>query len=382
MAETDNSHGRRTILFAAWAPFFSGAERALLLTIRGLERNRYRPYVLVGTEGELIQQLREAGVPCSVIDFRTTDKRHPLAFAKSVWRIVRIARAQKAAILHANEVPIFQPCGYAARLLGIPAICHVRFPEGASGFEWFLKPGFTRALFVSDYLRRYGETEAPQVFAGRSETVYDGVAMPATLDDDQRQSLRKELGLYTGHPTVGLAGQVAEVKGIWDFIEAARLLIAKGVTATFVVVGDDLKGRGRLRREMERRVQELGLDSWFRFTGFRTDASTLVQLFDVVAVPSHIEPLGNATLEAMAAGRPVVGSRVGGIPEMVVEGETGLLVPPKQPDQLAAALERLLASPELGQKFGAAGRERARTAFSIDRHAAQIQAIYDSLVAG
>ena len=160
------------------------------------------------------------------------------------------------------------------------------------------------------------------------------------------------------------------------------LLVAKGVAATFAVLGDDLKGHGTLRRAMEERVAALDLSSHFRFLGFRPDAPRLIPAFDVITVPSHIEPLGNATLEAMAAGRPVVGSRVGGIPEMVVEGETGVLVPPQDPDALAAALEPLIASPEQRQRLGRAARERAERAFSLGVHAARLQEVYDSVLSG
>lgn len=370
----------RTVLFAAGAPFFSGAERALLLTIQGLDRQRYQPHVIVGTDGEFACQLGLAEIPFTIAEFRNSDKRHPVDWLQSIGRIVAIARRQQAAIVHANEVPTFQPCGYAARLLGIPTVCHVRFLDGSAGFEWFLKPGFTRAIFVSNYLRHYGEQEAPHLFAGKSETIHDGVLWPPQLDSARRTLLRAELGISGDEPTVALVGQIAEVKGIWEFVVAARLLAAKGIAARFVVVGDDLREAGRLRREMEQRIEQLGLSRRFHFTGFRTDASTLIPLFDVVAVPSHVEPLGNATLEAMAAGRPVVGSRIGGIPEMVIDGETGLLVPPKQPDQLAAALEQLLKDRGLRQRLGVAGLDRAKSFFGIERHVARIQAVYDNIL--
>src|SRR5207249_2718587 len=102
-----------------------------------------------------------------------------------------------------------------------------------------------------------------------------------------------------------------------------------------------------------------GLSTRFRFLGFRRDAPRIVQAFDVIAVPSHVEPLGNATLEAMAAGRPVVGSRVGGLPEMVVDGETGLLVPPSNPPALAAAIERLVFDEPLRLRMSIMARQRA-----------------------
>ena len=126
---------------------------------------------------------------------------------------------------------------------------------------------------------------------------------------------------------VAFTGQISEIKGIWEFIDAAEQLAARRAPATFAVLGDDLKNKGALRRKAEEAVAAKGLGAHVKFLGFKPDAPRLIPAFDLIAVPSHVEPLGNATLEAMAAERPVVGARVGGIPEMIVDGETGSLVP-------------------------------------------------------
>ena len=143
--------------------------------------------------------------------------------------------------------------------------------------------------------------------------------------------------------------------------------------------GDVVVVTSKVVSKAEGRVRSLGLDEHFRFLGFRPDAPALIPLFDVVAVPSHVEPLGNATLEAMAAGRPVVGARVGGIPEMVVDGETGLLVAPRAPADLAEALRRLISDPALRARLGAAGAHRARSAFSLEAHVTRLEEVYSTL---
>jgi glycosyltransferase involved in cell wall biosynthesis len=372
----------RTVLYLAWAPFFSGAERALLLTVQHLDPARYRPHVILGTSGETLAAFRAAGVSCEVVSIARLDKRHPLRWAASVARVARIGRRVQAAIVHSNDAPSFQPGGFAGRVLGIPAVTHIRFPDTTAGFAWFLRPAPSRVFFVSEHLRADAIAQSRDLFEDRSDVVYDAVALPDPISDEARVELRRSLGLLDDRVVVGLTGQVAEIKGIWEFLDAAHLLVGKGVEATFAVLGDDLKGHGALRRAMEQRVAALDLASHFRFLGFRPDAPRLIPAFDVITVPSHIEPLGSATLEAMAAGRPVVGSRVGAIPEMVVEGETGVLVPAQDPDALAKALEPLIASPEQRQRLGRVARERAKRTFSLGVHAARLQAVYDSLLGG
>jgi glycosyltransferase involved in cell wall biosynthesis len=295
----------------------------------------------------------------------------------TVARFAWLARREGAAIVHSNDLPSFQPAGYAARIVAIPALTHVRFPDAKTGFEWFLKPGFHRALFVSNSLRIEALKEAPDLFTERSEVVYDGVMVPPLVTEGERRDLRDELGLPVDRTIVVLAGQVAEVKGIWDYIEAARILSERRLPVQFAVLGDDLRNNGALRRDAERVVRERGLSDVVRFLGFRPNAQRLIPAFDIVAVPSHVEPLGNATLEAMASARPVVGSRVGGIPEMVVDGVTGLLVPSQNASALASAIESLLHEPSRAKAMGLAGRQRSIDRFSVAAHVASVQGIYD-----
>lgn len=368
-----------TVLYVAWAPFYSGAERALLVLVENLDRSRYRPVVAIGTDGELAAELRARQI-CTI--------HHPIVYAgaktlpswvRCVSRLAWIARRERACVIHSNDVPSFQPAGYVARALRIPALTHVRFPDTNAGFAWFLKPGFSKALFVSDYLRTDAIGKAPDLFGGvRSEVLYDGVQLPPAATDADRAQLRQELGLPADRTLVVMAGQVAEIKGIWDYIDAAQMLVSRGVPVSFVVLGDDLKNKGETRRHAEQVVRDRGLSAAVTFLGFLPNAQRLVPAFDIVAVPSHVEPLGNATLEAMAAARPVVGSRVGGIPEMIVDGVTGLLVPSHDPAGLADAIEGLASRPETAHAYGTAGRARAVSHFSVAAHVARAQAIYDA----
>jgi len=372
----------RRVLYLAWAPFFSGAERALLLTLRALDPSRYEPIVLAGTEGEFAEQVRALGIPCQVADLRPFDAKHPLVSMQSIAAVVRAARRYDVSVIHSNEVPSFQPGGYAARMLRIPSVTHVRFFDRTAGYRWFLRSKFSSALFVSESLLTSAIAESPELFSGRSSVLYDAVEPRANWSAHEQREARLSLGLPTERTIVALTGQIAEVKGIWDFVDAARILASRGADPFFAVLGDDLKTGGKLRTAMEQRVAALELTARFKFLGFRKNAPELVQAFDIIAVPSHVEPLGNATLEAMAAGRPVIGSRVGGIPEMVVDGETGTLVPPSNPTALAAAIERIVSDVGLRAAMSHNARTRATKHFGFGVHGARLQAHYDALCLG
>ncbi len=370
-----------TVLYLAWAPFFSGAERAFLILLDALDRARYRPVVALGTRGELGEQLESRGIATRYVPVEHTSRRGLPRLVRSLTKLVTLGFRERAAIVHTNEVPSFQAAGYAARALRVPAVTHVRFPDTQDGFGWFLKSGFDRALFVSADLRNAALREAPGLFENRSEVVYDGVRLPEPAVNGERGRIRAELGLPADRTVVALTGQVAEVKGIWEFIEAAGILAERRLPVTFAVLGDDLKGKGAVRQQAERIVAQRGLQDVVRFLGFRADAPRIIPAFDLVAVPSHVEPLGNATLEAMAAGLPVVGARVGGIPEMIVDGETGRLVPSRDARALADAIGSLVCDPDRMRAFGQAGRARARDHFGVAAHARRVESVYNRLLA-
>jgi glycosyltransferase involved in cell wall biosynthesis len=370
----------RRVLYVAWAPFFSGAERALLLTLRSLDRARVSPSLVVGTDGQLGRDVRALGIPVSVVPFGVRDSRRPLGYAWQQTRLLATMARVRPALVHANDAPSFQSAGPLARLLRIPAITHIRFPDSKAGYRWFLPARFARAIFVSTSARLEAEAEAPALFAGSSVSIYDPVESPEPMPGADRAAARASLGLAPSDLAAGLIGQVSEVKGIWDFVEAAALIAARDVPMRFVVIGDDLQTDGAVRRAMTDRVAGLGLTDRFVFTGYRPDAARLAGALDVVAAPSHVEPLGLSALEAMAAGVPVVAAAVGGLTESVVDGRTGLLVPARDPQALAGALIRLAKNPAERAAFGREARTRVREEFSLSRHAERLHALYDEVL--
>ena len=208
--------------------------------------------------------------------------------------------------------------------------------------------------------------------AGRIEVVHNGVAPPPPRANG---SVRAELGIPEDAPLVGEIARLCEVKGQRELIAA----LAQLPDARLLLVGDDLEQGGAFRAGLERDAERAGVRERVIFTGYRPDARALVGELDVLALPSWTEGLPLVVLEAMASARPVVATPVGGTPELVADGETGLLVPPRDPDALAAALRRLLADADLRRRLGEAGERRAREEFSLDAMCARVLAIYDEI---
>ncbi len=173
---------------------------------------------------------------------------------------------------------------------------------------------------------------------------------------------------------VGIIASLEERKGHRYLFEAAAMLKRRGHKIKYLVAGE-----GPARRQLEERVKALHLGDEIRFCGFVSDAPDFLSQIDIFTLPSLYEGLGVAALEAMAAGKPVIASRVGGLPELIADGETGMLVAPKNSEELAQAVARLAGEKSLAREMGQKGAERARASFSLEQMAAKNEAYYCEL---
>jgi glycosyltransferase involved in cell wall biosynthesis len=219
--------------------------------------------------------------------------------------------------------------------------------------------------------------EIERVPAAKTRFIANGI--PDLAPPDSGRDVRGELGLAPGAPVVGVVAIPRPQKALDVLVRAAaRLREAVPELAVLVVGGTE----GPATAEEERLrglVGELGLGETVRFLGGRSDVPELLRAFDVAALSSDFEGSPLSVMEYMAASRPVVATRVGGVPDLVEEGVTGLLVEPQEPEALAAALLELLRDPDRAARMGVAGRERQQREFSIEATARRIGDLYDEL---
>jgi glycosyltransferase involved in cell wall biosynthesis len=206
--------------------------------------------------------------------------------------------------------------------------------------------------------------------AARAVTVHEGIDI-GHVDAAPAANLHEELWLPHQAPLVGNVAALVPHKGQRHLIESALLVLPHVPDARFVIAGE-----GELRPAIERQIKDHRLEKHVVLAGFRPDVLSVHKAFDVFVMSSVTEGLGTSLLDAMAAGKPIVATTAGGIPEVVADGETGFLVAPRDHDAMASAIVRLLKDEGLRKRMGKAGRARARTLFSAERMVQETLRVY------
>jgi glycosyltransferase involved in cell wall biosynthesis len=219
---------------------------------------------------------------------------------------------------------------------------------------------------IVDKLRQEGRDAAP------ISLIHNGVDLERYDHQGPCCTLRDEYDLPAEGPIVGVVARLEPEKGHPTLLEAWRTIAAAVPDATLLVVGE-----GSQRAALEALAADLGVADRVVFTGRRDDVPAVTAALDVAVLPSYREALGLTVLEAMALSRPVVASNVGGIPEMIEDGVTGLLVPPRDAGALAAAILRLLRDHPLADTLGRAGHDLVHESFCIELMVAAVEQIYD-----
>jgi glycosyltransferase involved in cell wall biosynthesis len=234
--------------------------------------------------------------------------------------------------------------------------------------------GWTSGYFgVAEAQRRYlvDELGYPD---DKIRIIHNGVD-PALFDVNTDRGVLAEFGFTEGDPVVGILAGLRREKDHSTLLRAARIVINEMPRVRFLIIGD-----GPLRPQLEALCTELRITSNVHFGGARSDVARLLRAIDVFTLTSTTECFPISVLEAMACARPAVCTAVGGIPEMVSQGETGYLVPLKNPHQLAARLASLLSDPQTAHRMGRAGRARIEAEFNLDRSVEAAQTAIEDIV--
>ncbi len=371
------NHTRIRVVFCIDNMQIGGTELNAVRTAERLDRSRFDLAVacLQNATGPLLARYKEAGVP--VFEYPITSLHSPRTLGAGL-RFSKMLRDRETDVLHAHDV--------YSNIFGVPWARFARVRRVIASRRWWtagqrkLQPLNRLAYRLShDVLansRSVGELLHQEgVPRDRIKIVWNFVDEDAfiPLEPAQYYDLLAEFDIPDTALIVGSVANLTPLKDHRTLLHAVAKLSCRPADMRVILIGD-----GPCRSELERLAGKLGLTDIVHFAGRRGNQPNLHHLFDVSILSSASEAFPNTVLEGMAAGNPVVASRVGGTADAVIDGKTGYLVPPSDPEAMAAAIDQLLRDPDLRGRFGNAGLRRAREQFGINSALESLEELYES----
>ena len=347
-----------------------GGQNQVLVTVMGMRSAGHRAMLVAHGDGELRRRADEG------LDFLPLAPRTEMDLS-AAWRLSRAIKQLRPDIIHAHD-----PHGVAMAALALSmstqpkraklvAARRVDFRLKGNALSRWKYDQVDRFICASDAIRKI--LLADGVAPSRAVTVHEGIDL-GHVAAAPRAALHEEFWLPHGAPIVGNVAALVPHKGQRHFVEAAALVVREVPDARFVIAGE-----GELRPTLEHLIKHLNLEKHVILAGFRPDVLSLHKAFDVFVMSSVTEGLGTSLLDAMACGRPIVATTAGGMPEVVQDGRTGILVPPRSDRALADAIIKLLKDEALRERMGAAGMSLVNAKFSAERMVADTLSVYEGI---
>jgi glycosyltransferase involved in cell wall biosynthesis len=371
------------IMYFSDAPYFGGAEKYLELLISGLDKTTYTPCVITSMGAQLEgfrERLREQGIQTAEA---VLGGPYDLRGYRDFFTLVR---RFKPDLLHINlagsydaQASLVAPLAKAAGCRRVVTTEHLAMiprlwkrhaaKRAASRF-------IDRVISITHSNVEY-LTRTHGLVRSKIVVIHNGVDIQR-LDSTEPAGLRSELGLEAGTFVFAVVGMLTERKGHVFLLDAlAKLDSGRPAAAVLAVIGD-----GEEMDRLQSRSEELGIDDRVFFLGHRDNVAGLLKEIDCLVVPSLMEGMPFVILEAMVASKPVIASRIYGIPEAILEGETGILVEPRDARSLCAAMRSLVEDPAHGKSMGVLGRQRVCRHFALQKMVDSVSKVYELALSG
>ena len=382
--KNDQKHVKKSVLFVIGSLWLGGAEIQMSLLIKHLARLNFACHLFVlEASGPLKEVLNNLDV--EIYDGGYDSKKPKLAkiflLFRAQLRLAHVIRKIKPDIIHAY-LPLTSFMGsFAGRVLRVPLIIISRRALGTHqdrnrGWKIFDIAAFRFSHYVTVNSKAVGEDTVKRdrgdIFKIRS--IYNGLDLKDFVArGGQKREIRKTLNIDSPKKIIITVANLIPYKGHTDLLKAAAIVGRQLTNCSFLLVGED---RG-IQKDLEQQVQELGIGNHIIFLGQRNDIFDLMAASDISVLPSHEEGFSNVILESMAAGLPIIATRVGGNSEAIVDGETGWLVTPRNPEELAIKIMDLLEDAQKAKKWGAAGRRRVEQNYAYQKMVAEHIKLYN-----
>jgi len=363
-------------------PTVGGVELATLRIAEALHDSVFTNIAFC-LEGSTMVRDRFAERGYSTVAYKAVEPsyRHPKSFLSASFSLAGELKRQKIDLVHCSDLLAAYFAGFAGRLARVPVLCHVRcrYEDISRRDQSFLR-AINKFAFVSYDTWRNFTYHVP---AWRGTVVYDGIDVAEGEEAcGAGISVRHEFGIPDNARIVGMVARVAPAKDYVTLVRAAAQVVAINDNVRFLIVGDNSQVENNRKHygEVKQLLAASEVARYFIFTGHRDDVSRFISAMDIFVLCSHTEGLPLVILEAMAHAKPVIATEVGGIPEVVRDGSTGLLHPHKDESKLAAHIISLMHDGDRATGLGEAGRRFVTTNFTTERFAADMKNLYREML--
>jgi len=368
--------GIRVLYIHGVAPI-GGAERELLTWLKVLDKTRFHPYMVCPPDGPLAFELSELNIPCISLYLPAWRKLLQVLYRPmAILQLVRAIHRWNIDVLHVNDY-WWAPIGIlASRLTGCPCLVHVRQEIETRKVKQYWLDKARMVLPVSEsignVIRDAGISEE------KVQVLLSGISKKSAEPSPPSRGTLAILKKITGQPIIGTVANLFPRKGLEYLVQAVGNLKESFDNILLVIVGT---GDSQYESQLRKQIQDLNLTQHVLFTGFQEYPELFVSQFDVFVLPSIQEGFGIVLLEAMALGKPIVASNVGGIPEIVQHEKTGILVKAADVEELNKGVLTLLNDPNKRRKMGEQAQKRAAEHFSVERMMERLYGLYEDVLA-
>jgi sugar transferase (PEP-CTERM/EpsH1 system associated) len=359
-------HQKINIMLVVLKLDFGGAENLVINIAQKLSRNRYRLSICsLENPTSFADCLKDSG-----IRLISLDKKKGFDFLLPL-RLAWIMRKEQVHISHTHNRCALMYGTLAAKLAGVPVVINTRHGSGVKVRYKFLWKANDKIVAVCEHARNVF-LENSGIDPKKVKTILNGIDIHKYKKTEDTLSIRRKFGIGNSEWLVGTVGRLAHEKDYLTLLKSFMNVLQEIPFCRLVMVGD-----GELRTKLENDVKTLGIEKKVSLIGFQHNIVEIMSVFDVFVLSSITEGLPLVIMEAMAVKAPVVATNVGGTPEVVVDGETGILVPPKDPQKMAEAIITILRNSNLAKKMGEAGRKKIEEKFNLDRMVREYEAVYE-----
>ncbi len=354
-----------------------GGQISLLQLMENLNKRKFNPILICPEKADLATEAEKHHIQTIFIPLPSLKTLKVVTVFQSLRKLLNIIKKEKVHLLHTNSSRSMMYAALLRLFHHIEIIWHIRIADKDRVFDRLFEPFANKIITNSK--------AAAQRFSWLKDqnkivTIYNGLDLKSFDENKDGSKIKKELSIKDEAIVIGTIAKLQPKKGIHILLNAAPQIIEQFPSVKFLIVGDAPEAEVSYLEQLKSLIKKLNIEKHVILPGFRNDISHIMKVIDIFVLPSFSESFGRVLMEAMAASKPIIASNVGGIPEVVTDGETGILVPAAEADVLAEKMNLLLKDKNLREKMGNRGRNRVEELFTIEKNVSSTEKLYLELV--